>query len=85
MEGRAVPRCPVPNSDSIPRVGDRAALTPEAAGGKKSARVGVALILADLARRKHRPPEMRPQTSTKQGKSTALRATHSAATPRKGH
>jgi hypothetical protein len=36
------------------RVRDRAVLTTEAAGGKKSARGGVALLLAELARRKHR-------------------------------
>jgi len=64
-------------------VRDRAVLAPEAAGGKKSARGVVPLLLADLARREHRHSEMRPQTSTKQGKSTALRATHSPTTARK--
>jgi hypothetical protein len=44
-------------------VRDRAVLTPGAAGIKKSARVSVALLLAELARREHRHPEMRPQTS----------------------
>jgi len=68
----------------MPEVRDRAVLAPEAAGGKKSARGVVPLLLADLARREHRQPEMRPQTSTKQGKSTAHRATHSPTTGRKG-
>jgi len=40
--------------------------------------------MADLARREHQQPEMRPQTSTKEGKSTALRATHSTATASEG-
>jgi hypothetical protein len=39
----------------------RAVLTPEAAGGKKSALGGVAPLLADLTRREHWNPEMRPQ------------------------
>ena len=51
---------------------------------KKSARAVIALFLAELARRKHLQPEMRPKTSTKQGISTAPRATHSRATGRKG-
>ena len=63
---------------------DRAVLTPEAAGIKKSARGAVALLLADLARREHRQPEMRPQTSPRKDKSTALRATHSPATATEG-
>ena len=58
-------------------------LTPEAAGGKKSARSAVALLLDELSRREHRHPEMRPQTSHRKDKSTAHRATHSAATARK--
>ena len=67
-----------------PEVRDRVVLTPEAAGIKKSARGAVALLLADLARREHRHPEMRPQTSPRKDKSTALRATHSPTTARKG-
>ena len=67
-----------------PEVRDRTVLTPEAAGIKESARGAVALLLADLARREHRQPEMRPQTSPRKDKSTALRATHSPATARKG-
>jgi hypothetical protein len=49
-------------------------LTPEAVGGKESARGAIAPLLAELARREHRHAEMRPKTSTKQGKSTALGA-----------
>ncbi len=59
-------------------------LTPEAASIEESARDDVALLLADLARREHRHPEMRPQTSLRKDKSTAHRATHSPATARKG-
>lgn len=66
------------------RVRDRAVLTQEAASMKNFARGSVALLLADLAHREHRHPEMRPQTSTKQGKSNALRATHSPTTATEG-
>ena len=41
-------------------VRDRTALTPEAAGGKKSARESVASLLADLARLYHLPPYTHP-------------------------
>ena len=61
-----------------PRARNRALLTPEAVGK------AVALILADLARRVQRHPEMRPQTSTRKDKSTVHRTTHSPATARKG-
>ncbi|OGP69986.1 MAG: hypothetical protein A2Y80_04880 [Deltaproteobacteria bacterium RBG_13_58_19] len=44
----------------------------------------MALLLAELARRGHRQPEMRPKPSTNQGNSTALRATQSPTTARKG-
>ena len=47
------PRRAVSDSDQEPEVRDRTVLTPEAAGGKKSARGAVPLLLADLARRKH--------------------------------
>jgi len=57
---------------------------PEAAGIKKAEQGSVALPLADLGRRKHRHPEMRPQTSPREDKSAALRATRSPATARKG-
>ena len=56
----------------------------EAAGGKKSARGAVALLLPAIARRGHRHPEMRPKTSPGKGKSTVLRATHIPAKTRKG-
>ena len=36
-----------------PEVRDRAAVTPGAAGGKKSARGSVAFLLAELAHREH--------------------------------
>jgi len=67
-----------------PRARDRVVPTPEAAGRKKSARGGVVLTLAELAGREHRHPEMLPQTSPWKDKSTALRATHSPTTVRKG-
>lgn len=69
-----------------PRSGvwDRVVLTPEAASIEESARGDVALLLADLACREHRHPEMRPQTSPRKDKSTAHRATHSPTTARKG-
>jgi hypothetical protein len=38
-------------------------LMPEAAGGKKAAQDGVALLLSDLLRQGHRHPEIRPKTS----------------------
>ena len=63
---------------------DLTVLTPEAAGGKKSARGVLALILADIARRKHRHPEMPPKTSPRKDKSTVLRATHRPTMARKG-
>ena len=59
-------------------------LTPEPVGIKKSARGVLVLILADIARREHRQPEMCPQTSPRKDKSTAHRATHSPTTARKG-
>ncbi|MGO9578657.1 MAG: hypothetical protein ACLP2P_04510 [Desulfobaccales bacterium] len=62
---------------------DLTVLTPEAAGRKKSARGGVALLLAGLARREHRHPEMRPQDFPRKDKSTAHRATHSPTAARK--
>jgi hypothetical protein len=58
-------------------------LTPGAISIKKSARV-VALLLANTARREHQYPPKPPQPSLRKDKSTALRATHSPATPRKG-
>ena len=58
-----------------PEVRDRTVLTPEAVGN------AVAFLLADLARREHRHPEMRPQTSPRKDKSTAHRATHSPTIP----
>jgi hypothetical protein len=51
---------------------------------EESARGDVALLLADLARREDRHPEMHPQTSTRKDKSMAHRATHSPTTARKG-
>jgi hypothetical protein len=75
---------PVSNSDQDHEVRDRTVLMPEAAGGKKSQPGAVALLLAGLAHRKHRHPEMRPQTSRRKDKSTALRAIHSLITARKG-
>ena len=65
-------------------IGERGVPTPEAATGIKESAWGVvAPLLADLARRGHRHPEMRPQTSPRKDKSTAHRATHSPATARK--
>ena len=54
-------------------------LTPEAVAN------AVALLLANAARREHRHPEMRPQTSLKQGKSTALGAVTASPRPANGH
>ena len=67
-----------------PEVRDRVVLTPKAVGIKKSARGAVALLLADLARREHRHPQMPPQPSLRKDKSTVLRATHRPTTARKG-
>ncbi len=65
-------------------IGERVVPTPEAATGiKESAWGPIALLLAELARREHRHPEMRPQTSPRKDKSTAHRATHSPTTARK--
>ena len=67
-------------------VRDRTVLTPDEATIKKSAQSAVAFLLAELARRGHRQPTMRPNPSTKQGKATALRATHRPTKARKrGH
>ena len=63
---------------------DRAARTPEAAWYPEIGMGVVALPRPDLARRGHRHPEMRPKPSTQKDKSTALRATHSPTTARKG-
>ena len=46
-----------------PEVRDWVVPTPEAAGVQKSAWGAIAFLLAELARREHRHPEMRPQTS----------------------
>jgi hypothetical protein len=53
-------------------------------GIQKSARGPSPLLLADLACWEHREPEMHPKTSLRKDKSTALMATHSPTTPRKG-
>ena len=63
--------------------GERVVPTPEAAAIKESAWGVVPPLLADLARRGHRQTEMRPKTAPRKDKSTALSATHSAATARK--
>jgi hypothetical protein len=65
-------------------VGERVVPTPEAAAIKESAWGVVPPLLAELTRRGHRQPEMRPQTSPLKDKSTALRATHSYATATEG-
>jgi len=46
---------------------------------------GVALLLAELARREHRHAEMRPKTSPQKDKSTALRGTPTPPRPANGH
>lgn len=50
------PGVPIPDSDPRPEVRTQAVVTPEAAAIKKSARGVVALLLADIARRKHLQP-----------------------------
>lgn len=81
----SLPRCPVSDSDPRPEVRARAVLTQAEVGPKKSIWGAVALLLAELARRGHLHPEMRPKPSpTKQGRSTALQGRHSPTTGRKG-
>ena len=53
-------------------------------GIQKSPHGAIALLLADLGRREHRQPEMRPKPSTTQGRSTALRAATAPPRPAKG-
>ena len=65
-------------------VGERVVPTPETAGRKNFARGSVALLLADLACRGQLQPKTHPLTSPQKGKSTALRAAHSAATATEG-
>jgi hypothetical protein len=45
----------------------------------------VAFLLADLARREHRQPEMRPRTSLRKAKLTALGAVKARHAPQTGH
>ena len=59
-------------------------LTPGAAGGKKSAQDGVALLLANLAPRGHQHHEIRPTTSLRKDESAAYRATTAPPWPAKG-